>query len=293
MVDPFCAAANLACTALRKVSYAALWIAEKVVDNSRWTLDVAKAALRAAEAIVDNSRWPLTVAINILEGVKATVKAGADAAKFIINLGLGGLIDIRLIEFDVNIGLVSSGHFRDRLEISFLRRPPTVLSFDLRLKSIENMALDLADAVIPGISGRKKREVDEVLRRSLPDYSRRHYLPHLYIYRPGESPVPTPPRRQKKTVSTSKFQSSVPAVAYQFICTEDECRARYVTTRQAEEEFEKEIEAVNVTLQEAKIKAYKYAATHTEGAELKQNFSGPLETPSESDIQASDNGNCV
>jgi hypothetical protein len=266
-----------------------LWLAEKVVDNSRWTLDVANAALKGAEAVVDNSRWPLDVAINFLEGVKVAVKAGAEAAKFIVNLGLGGLIDIRLIEFDINIGLVSSGNFMGRLEVSFLRRAPKSMSFNLRLKSIKDMALDLADAVFPGISGRKKREVDESLKRSLPDYSRRHYLPQMYIYRPGnhESPLPEPPKHQNRKESQSNSESSV---EYQFMCSEETCRVRFVATRQAADNFDKEVEAVNRSLQETKRKAYRYIAVHIEGKELKQNFSEPFETPPKSDIQASGNG---
>ena len=47
------------------------------------------------------------------------------------------------------------------------------------------MGADLAHSVFPGISGRRKRDVEEQLRRNIPDYSHRHYLPRLHVYRPG------------------------------------------------------------------------------------------------------------
>ena len=126
------------------------------------------------------------MATDVLEAAKVAVKIGAEAAKFIVNLGLGGIINIKKIEFDVKIGLVTEGHFKGAIVVSFLGKHDVELKFELRLKSVKDMALDLADAVFPGISGRKRREVTEQIRRSLPDYSRRHYLPELYVYRPGK-----------------------------------------------------------------------------------------------------------
>ena len=179
-----CEAANLACKGLRGIAYAALWLAEKIVDGSRWTLDVA---------------------IGVLEAAKIAVKIGAEAAKFIVNLGLGGIINIKKIEFDVKIGLVTAGHFKGAIVVSFLGKHDVELKFELRLKSVKDMALDLADAVFPGISGRKRREVTEQIRRSLPDYSRRHYLPELYVYRPGMSVQKRRPIRAKSIATSTSF----------------------------------------------------------------------------------------
>ena len=174
--DVICEAANAGCRVLRGIAYAALWVAEKLVRAATAALDVAKA---------------------ILEGVKIAVKAGADAAAAIIRFTLGGLINIFLIEFDIKIGLVSSGHFRGRIEVSFLRRHHVSLSFSLRLKSIQEMALDLADAVFPSISGRSRRDVAERLRRHLPDYSHRHYFPDQYVRPSGAG------KRRRSTLGAS------------------------------------------------------------------------------------------
>jgi hypothetical protein len=188
--DLICEAANLGCKALRAIAFAALELAKKVVDGSRWTLDVAKGVLKAAEVIVDNNRWPLDAAIGILEGVKWTVSAATEAAKFIVRLGLGGIIGLRKIEFDVKIGLVSEGHFMGNIEVSFLRKSYVTISFELRLKSVKDMILDLIDMIFPGISGRDRREVETRMKRAFPDFSRKHYFPEIYrpgSYRPQQS----------------------------------------------------------------------------------------------------------
>lgn len=206
-----CEAGNLACKALRGIAYVALELAKKIVDGSRWTLDVAKGFLKAAEVIVDNNRWPLDAAIGILEGVKFTVHAGLEAAKFIVRLGLGGIISIRKIEFDVKIGLVTEGHFMGSIQISFLRRHYVTLSFELRFKSVKDMILDLVDLIFPGITGRGRREVADRMKRAFPDFSRRHYFPQTY--RPG-SYRPEKTQRMSKTTTISKHTIGTPALRY-------------------------------------------------------------------------------
>ena len=93
---------SVAIKALRGLAYVALWLAEKIVDNSRWVLDVA---------------------IGLLEAAKFAVRIGAEAAKFIVNLGLGGLINIKKIEFDIQIYYAKSGHFSGTIIVSFLGEP--------------------------------------------------------------------------------------------------------------------------------------------------------------------------
>ena len=154
-----------------------------MVDGSKWTLTLAKRTLETAEHIINISRSPLNVTIRFLEGVKIIVKGGLEAAKSIVRLGLGGIISIRKIKFDVKIGLVSEGHFNGSLEVSFLKKPYVTVSFELRLKSVSDMALDLIDMIFPGISGRDRREVETRMKRAFPDFSRKHYFPE--IYRPG------------------------------------------------------------------------------------------------------------
>ena len=166
--------ANVGCKALRGIAYAALWVAEKIVDGSRWTLELAK---------------------GVLDAVMWTVRIAAEAAKFIVRLGLGGIISIKKIEFDVKIGIAKSGYFSGSIVVSFLRRAEITMGFYLRLPSVQSMASDLADAIFPGITGRRKRDVEDQLRQNMPDYSRRHYLPDMYVYKPG-SAAEYRPRRE-------------------------------------------------------------------------------------------------
>lgn len=180
--DVICEVHNLGCKGLRALAYAALELAKRIVDKSRWTLDLARAVLKGAEKFVDKSRWPLTLAKNFLEGLKVTVRAGLDAAKWIVNLGLGGVFSIVKMEFDIKIALVESGHFNGNLEVRILGKT-SKFGFEFRLKSVKDMVLDLADRIFPGISGRSKREVAERMKRAFPDFSEKHHFPR--IYRPG------------------------------------------------------------------------------------------------------------
>jgi hypothetical protein len=261
---------------------------------------VVKRLVKAAEKIVDNNRWPLNAARGVLEGVKQTVKVGTTAAKFIADLTLGGLISIRRIQFDVKIGLISKGSFGDTIEVSYLRRRYTPLRFQLRLKSITAMALDLADAIIPGISGRKKREVEERMKRALPDYSRRHYLPHLYVYRPrqrfpGEERSRNP--EQKQYVNKRDVSQTVEDVplSHQKFCADNGCRSRLlIVSREADEQFERDIETVKTLSEEAKQEAMNYERNHPIEEETKQEIQGSLDVSSDSDLdRAIASKNCI
>ena len=159
-----CEAANAACRISRRIAYAALWVAERLYRSARAILYFANKAL---------------------DRVKYAVRVGASAASAITRFALGGLIKIYIIDFNIKVGLVESGNFGGRIKVSFLRKRSISIKFQLRLKSVREMARDLADAIIPGISGRRRRDVTERLRRNMLDYSHRHYMPDQYIRRPG------------------------------------------------------------------------------------------------------------
>ena len=116
-----------------------------------------------------------------MNNLRTTLKGAGDAARFIVQLGLGGMINIKKIELDILIGLVSDGHFMGKIVVSFLGENDVELSFNLRLKSVKDMALDMADAIFPGITGRR-RDVES----PLPGFSHRHRFPRMYIRRPGD-----------------------------------------------------------------------------------------------------------
>ena len=129
--DPVCETYNAGCSVTRKTLIESLNVAEEGVKTTGDSLKVAKGTLSAAQA---------------------TYKAGSDAASAIARLGLGGLIDIRMIEFDVEISVASGGRFSGRMEVSFLGKGHQRFSFDLRLKNIDAMAKDLAEMIFSGIT---------------------------------------------------------------------------------------------------------------------------------------------
>ena len=99
-------------------------------------------------------------------------------------------------EFDIQIGLVRSGHFSGTLEVVILGKFQR-FPFDLRLKSIQDMVKDLADRIFPGISGRSKRQVEERMKRAFPDFSKKQHFPA--IYRPGSHEANEPRTLQETT----------------------------------------------------------------------------------------------
>eukprot|EP00118_Oscarella_pearsei_P017080 m.168240 g.168240 ORF g.168240 m.168240 type:complete len:1287 (+) comp38949_c0_seq2:709-4569(+) len=148
ITNPICAAGNLACKGLRGAAYLALKVAEKAID-------VAKA--------------PFNAAIAVLEGVKRAVKVGADAASWIARNTLTGLINIKLISFDIDIHLVKGGSFSGKLIVSFLRRTPVTLSFHLRFASPLEMIKDLADRALRESLAGDAGTLTRVWRQRSPD----------------------------------------------------------------------------------------------------------------------------
>lgn len=156
LTNPICLAANAACQLLRTAAYVALALAKKILEAASSALNVAKAALSAAQAIVDKSRIALDVAIAALEAVKNTVKAGFAAITAIAQQGLGNLISIHKIEFNAAIDVAETGSFSGNIEATLVG-VYFKFSFSLNLKSVDQMARDLAEKVFPGIIGLRKR----------------------------------------------------------------------------------------------------------------------------------------
>ncbi len=124
--------------ALKAVALAALMAAEQIVETSRHSLDVAKGVLEAAKAVV--------------EGVKATVKAGLDAASAIAQFGLGGLIDVRGASFELALSAAEGGHFEVSITLQIMGGPPQTLSIYVDFKDLFSAAKSLANKAFDGIS---------------------------------------------------------------------------------------------------------------------------------------------
>eukprot|EP00058_Branchiostoma_floridae_P026800 XP_002612291.1 hypothetical protein BRAFLDRAFT_122528 [Branchiostoma floridae] len=167
----------------RAICQGALWLAEQVVDKSRYLLDVAIFAMKAAREIVDKSRILLDAAILILkgaeefvdksrvildvaegflEGVKQANRFGAAVAKKVAGAVLGGIIDIQEIGFSVKLAVAQSGHFRGWIKVAFFGGSPKEFRFDINLPSIEDMVSALVDMVRNALGLRRKREADRL-----------------------------------------------------------------------------------------------------------------------------------
>jgi hypothetical protein len=130
VTDPTCETYNAGCAAAKGTALESL-------DAAQASVNAAKKSLNSANAI--------------LASTKKAYKAGSDAAAAIARMGLGGLINIEKIEFDVEIAMASTGRFSGTIKASFLKKSQS-FNFHLRLKSISSMAKDLAEKAFKGIT---------------------------------------------------------------------------------------------------------------------------------------------
>lgn len=152
VTDPTCLAQNAACYALKEPLQAALQVAEVVVDQSRHVLDVANAALEAAKVQAVIAKGVLDGVVATLEGVKQTFHTGLEAANVIASVGLGGVINIEKLEFDVLLSAAATGYFSGSVTASFGGQPSTTVSINVDLYDVTAMARQLADHVVSGLS---------------------------------------------------------------------------------------------------------------------------------------------
>ena len=82
---------------------------------------------------------------------------------------LSDVIQIKRMSFDVKIGLVESGKFNGEIVYSIRKGKDVKEQFLFRLDSIKDMAIDLAELVYPGVTGRRRRDVTDALRRAFPE----------------------------------------------------------------------------------------------------------------------------
>ena len=72
-----------------------LQVVRKAVSSAKHLVDVAQAAVWVAEKVVDNNRWPLDIAIGVLDGARATVKASSISVDIV-----KGLLEVAKVAVD-------------------------------------------------------------------------------------------------------------------------------------------------------------------------------------------------
>ena len=152
LINPICAALNLKCTVVRRVLQAAIWVAVRVVQGAKRSLDIAKAGLYLARKLVRAARHTLNIAVAALNVVRKLYRVGIQALTTIVRVGLGGLINIREIYFRVSLGAASHGSFSGRIRVSFLGRSPVTIGLHINVRNPWTMVKQLASRVIPGIA---------------------------------------------------------------------------------------------------------------------------------------------
>ena len=150
--DPACEAANTACLALKEPIRTALSAAERLVDSSRHTLEVANAAISGLQLAVNGAQQALSVAQEAVSIVETTYATGLQAANFISTLGLNGLISIRQISFDVELAAAAGGSFSGSVTAVFAGAAETTVSLNVNLFDIPSMARQLANHIGNGLS---------------------------------------------------------------------------------------------------------------------------------------------
>ena len=149
-----CRVRNFACKVLKGILRGLIWIAEKIVQASKVTLHIANGVLYLARGVVAAAKHSLNIVIAALEVVKRLYKIGIEAAILILKFGLGGIIEIRELYFNVGLGGAVSGEFSGRIKISFFGQPPVTLGFYINLRDIGKMIKQL---MIQIFSRRKKQ----------------------------------------------------------------------------------------------------------------------------------------
>lgn len=156
--DPLCILFNIGCAILRAPVELAILVAKGVLLIVEAILRAAEIVLRALQVIVDKARIVLDVLIAILEAVKWTLRVGLKALEYITSFLLTGIIDIREIGFDLAIGLFKHGHISAYMDVSFLRQSPVRLGIKLPIFNPLALVGDLAERIVPGVGGRRKRD---------------------------------------------------------------------------------------------------------------------------------------
>ena len=146
-----CEAERAGCIAIRETASLVLRAAEALVDQSRHVLDVAIAALEVAKGIVNAAELPFDAAVAALEVVRQTYRVGVEAGNQIARFGLGGVVNLKEITFDVLLSAAAEGSFGGSVR-GCLAGNNVQLDININLHDVVAIARQIADHVISGLS---------------------------------------------------------------------------------------------------------------------------------------------
>lgn len=136
--------------------------------GSAWVaLEAAKGVLRGIEAAAQtvpieadprmvglftaygSATGALQAARGVLEGVKLTVGGLADVGQFIIDVGLGGLIDVKSASFRTSLAVANGGRVAMNIDVLFMKKERHTLTLDFSFADPLSAANALAKSLLP------------------------------------------------------------------------------------------------------------------------------------------------
>lgn len=91
----------------------------------------------------------LQAANGVLEGTKLAVGSLAEVGNFIIDVGLGGLIDVKSASFNASLAAANGGRVALRIELVFMKKDRRQLSLDFSFHDPLSVANSLAKSLLP------------------------------------------------------------------------------------------------------------------------------------------------
>jgi hypothetical protein len=86
----------------------------------------------------------------VLEGAKQTVGGMATVAQFIVDAGLGGILDVRAASFEAALSAAHGGAVAMSITLSFMKQAPQTYSLDFSFHNPLSAAEALAKQLLPG-----------------------------------------------------------------------------------------------------------------------------------------------
>ena len=122
ITDPACILRNAGCTALR---------------------ETLKSPFRLAKETLEGAKYALRAAVHVLEAAKQITKIGVRALSWLSRNALTGLINLKLLTFDVEIGRVKDVQFDFQVIVSFLRMDPIGFRISANVRDLSDLIKSL------------------------------------------------------------------------------------------------------------------------------------------------------
>jgi peptidoglycan hydrolase CwlO-like protein len=141
--------------------FTALGTATGALQTARLTLTGIEAAIKTFPIDADprivglftalgTATGALQAANLVLEGAKQTVGGMADVAQFIVDAGLGGILDVRAASFEAALSAAHGGAVAMSITLSFMKQAPQTYSLDFSFHNPLSAAEALAKQLLPG-----------------------------------------------------------------------------------------------------------------------------------------------